>query len=86
MKLFKVTYKKLYSADGNVRWEEHQEYYLCNSLDRLYNYVEDEQYLTVLNIEILKHTLVQSKKNLNANAKQYDSLSEYSDASIIKAI
>ena len=61
MKLFKVTYEKLCHPSEGIFVKEYQGYYFCHSLDRLYNYIENEQHLTVKNIEILDCTLVEQE-------------------------
>lgn len=59
MKLFKVTYEKMSSPSEGFHRIQEEAYYFCYSLDRLYNYVENEQHLTVKNIQILNCTLVE---------------------------
>lgn len=61
MKLFKVTYEKMCHPNKGIFFEEHKGYYFCQSLDRLYDYIENEQHLTVKNIEILNCTLVEQE-------------------------
>lgn len=86
MKLFEVTYRKIcHPADG-LRWEEHQEYYTCNSLDRLYDYIENEQHLTILSIKILNCTVVENKPTSDINKHQFKSLSLDNETTIIKAM
>jgi len=59
MKLFKVKYQKVSHPSKGLYWEEHEAYYTCNSLDRLYDYIQNEQSLTVLSISILECTTIQ---------------------------
>ena len=73
MKLFKVTYEKMCNPSKGFYKEEHKGYYFCYSLDRLYNYIENEQHLIVKSIEILDCTVVEqqfksTKKALNEYA------------------
>lgn len=60
MKLFKVKYQKISHPSNGLYWEEHEAYYTCDSLDRLYDYVENEQHFTVLSISILECTAVKT--------------------------
>jgi len=72
MKLFEVTYRKMSHPSKGLYWEEHQEYYTCDSLDRLYDYIENELHLTVLNIKILKFTPIEQQlKSLPKAIKEY---------------
>ena len=61
MKLFKVTYEKMCSPSEGFHRIKEEAYYFCNSLDRLYNYIENEQHLTLKNIEILDCILVEQE-------------------------
>lgn len=72
MRLFKVTYEKMCNPSKGFYKEEHKDYYFCRSLDRLYNYIENEQHLIVKNIEILNCTLVdQEFKPIKKALTQY---------------
>ena len=42
MKLFKVTYEKMCHPSRGIFFEKHKAYYFCHSLDRLYDYIENE--------------------------------------------
>lgn len=64
MKLFKVTYEQLSSSTIPFYKETKQSYYFCKSLDRLYSYMERELSVTILSIEIIPFTEVDS---LNKN-------------------
>ena len=86
MKLFKVTYQKICNPSKGIYFEEHQGYYLCDSLDKLYHYVENEQHLTLKGIEVLECTIVQNKNKIDINREQIKSLGEFIDTTIIKAI
>lgn len=86
MKLFKVTYRKISHPSNGLHWEEHQSYYTCNSLDRLYNYIENEEHLTILAIEILKCTVIENKLPPDINKQQFKSLSLEGETTIIKAM
>ena len=72
MKLFNVTYEKICSPSEGLYMKEYKGYYMCSSLDRLYNYLENELHVTVKNIEILHYFQVDppkkiEKKNKNKN-------------------
>jgi hypothetical protein len=67
MKLFNVTYEKMSNPSKGLYWEEHQGYYICNSLDRLYDYIENELHLRIKNIQILDFTKVNRIKELPIN-------------------
>jgi len=86
MKLFKVTYEKISPPSEGLIWKEHQDYYLCNSLDRLYNYIENEQHLTVKNIEILNCTFVESNTSLHSSKDEFKLLNSSNERTIIKAM
>lgn len=60
MKLFKVTYEQVCSPINGFYKETKEGYYFSNSLDRLYNYMENELSLTVISINIIPHTKVPS--------------------------
>jgi hypothetical protein len=64
MKLFKVTYMKVAHPSKGLMWEEHKEYFLSNSLDELYYYIENELHFDVINIEILKHRIATTKTEI----------------------
>tara|TARA_R100001510_G_C7618806_1_gene180215 strand:- start:226 stop:423 length:198 start_codon:yes stop_codon:yes gene_type:complete len=61
MNLYKVTYEKLCHPSEGIFIKEYEGYYMSNSLDRLYDYIENEQHLTVKKIEILQHETVSSE-------------------------
>ena len=61
MRLFKVTYEKLCHPSEGIFLKEYEAYYMSNSLDRLYDYIENEQHLTVVSIKLLDHETVTSK-------------------------
>ena len=72
MKLFKVTYEKTCPPSQGFHKIQKQEYYYCNSLDRLYNYVENEQHFNLISIEILNCTVVDERfKSFSTAVKQY---------------
>ena len=72
MKLFKVTYTRMCDPSEGFHKIENQAYYSCESLDRLYNYIENEQHYTVINIEILNCTVVpQSVQKKDLSVKMY---------------
>jgi len=72
MKLFKVTYEKICNPSEGFHKVQKEAYYFCNSLDRLYNYIENEQSFTVLTIEILRCTMVeQNFKSFSTAIKEY---------------
>ena len=60
MKLFKVTYQRMCHPSKGIGWEEHEAYYTCSSLDRLYDYIENEEHLTVITIRILDYTPIEN--------------------------
>ena len=64
MKLFKVTYMKIAHPSKGLFWEEHEEYFLSDSLDELYDYIENELHLEVINIKILKHRIATTKTEI----------------------
>lgn len=88
MKLFKVTYEKICDPSEGIFIKEYEGYYLCNSLDRLYNYIENEQHLTVKNIKILDCTVIESNTSsyLDKNKEQMKLLGSYNERTIIKAM
>lgn len=60
MKLFKVTYEQICNPIDGFYKEIKEGYYFSSSLDRLYNYMENELSLTVISINIIPHTKVPS--------------------------
>lgn len=83
MKLFKVTYKKMCHPSKGMYFEDHQAHYLSDSLDRLYDYIENEQHLTVISIEIVNYQTVPRKttnlKLKSKTLKNHHGLSSYKD-------
>ena len=82
MKLFKVTYKKMCHPSKGIFFEDHEGYYLSESLDELYDYVENIQHLTLTTIEILECEIITPKNNLK-NENNFKSVTE---TTIIKAM
>tara|TARA_A100001201_G_scaffold143736_1_gene147062 strand:+ start:2823 stop:3071 length:249 start_codon:yes stop_codon:yes gene_type:complete len=82
MKLFKVTYKKICHPSQGLFFEDHEAYYLSESLDELYNYVENIQHLTLTTIEILECEIVTSAKPL----KDESNFKTLTETTIIKAM
>lgn len=75
MKLFKVTYEKLSHPSEGIFIKECERYYTCSSLDRLYDYVENEEGLTIVSISILKCISVQERFPSDIHKNQLQSLS-----------
>jgi hypothetical protein len=69
MKLFKVKYQRMSHPSKGLHWEEHEAYYTCKSLDKLYDYVENEQHFTVLSISILECTAIEETFILSEKTK-----------------
>ena len=67
-------------------FEDHQAYYLSESLDDLYHYVENVQHLILTTIEILKHEVVKTNPDLDVDKQQFKSLNENTETTIIKAM
>ena len=86
MKLFKVTYKKMCHPSRGIFFEDHQAYYLSKSLDDLYHYVENIEHLTLTTIEILECKVVEIDPPLDIDKEQFKSLSQDTEATIIKAM
>ena len=82
MKLFKVTYKKMCHPSQGLFFEDHEGYYLSESLDELYNYVENIQHLTLTTIEILECEIVTNTKPL----KDESNFKTLTETTIIKAM
>ena len=85
MKLFKVTYERMCHPSRGVFLEEHEAYYTCSSLDRLYDYIENEQHLNVVSIKILKFTEVKPKTLLPTGNQEFKTINS-NEATIIKAM
>lgn len=85
MKLFKVTYQRMCHPSKGIYWEEHEAYYTCSSLDRLYDYIENEEHLTVLNIRILDFTEVKLKTLLPTSNEEFKTINS-DETTIIKAM
>ncbi len=85
MKLFKVTYKKICNPSRGIFWEDHEGHYLSDSLDRLYDYIENELHLTIVSIEFVSYkTIPRATTNLNLKlksetSKNHHGLSSYRD-------
>ena len=86
MKLFKVTYQKICHPSQGLFFEDHQAYYLSNSLDELYNYVENIQRLTLKAIQILECEIVKTNPPSDINKAQFKSFNENNETTIIKAM
>ncbi len=86
MKLFKVTYKRMCHPSKGIFFEDHQAYYLSKSLDDLYHYVENIEHLTLTTIEILECKVVEIDPPLDIDKEQFKSLSQDTEATIIKAM